>query len=209
MKTLDLKKDLKYLYQPTAKVVTVVDVPRFQFIMIDGAIEPGLGPGSSPAFKEAMEAMYSAAYTLKFMSKLRKDDPIDYPVMAMEGLWWLRDGDFSIYRKDNWDFRLMILQPDHITPEMFADGLEQIRRKKGDLAALPRLRLEFFEEGCCVQIMHIGPYDTEPATVEKMETFCREKGYKFKNLHHEIYLGNPMKAAPEKLKTVLRHPISV
>ena len=96
MVKLDLHKELKHLYTPSAKKVEVVDVPRFQFVMIDGKIEPGLGPGSSPAFQQAMQAMYGAAYTLKFMSKLSKEDPIDYPVMALEGLWFIEEGDFDI-----------------------------------------------------------------------------------------------------------------
>ena len=127
---LDLRKELKYLYAPSAKKVEIVDVPRFQFVMIDGLIEPGLGPGSSPGFQEAMSALYGAAYTLKFMSKLRKEDPIDFTVMALEGLWWVEGGEFSFERKDNWGYTVMILQPDHITSEMFAEALGQLRKKK-------------------------------------------------------------------------------
>ena len=207
MKTLDLRKELKYLYAPSAKKVEVVQVPRFKFLMIDGAIEPGQGPGTSPAFQEAMQALYGAAYTLKFASKLRKDDPVDYPVMALEGLWWIEGGEFSYARKDNWVYTLMILQPDHITPEMFQEALNQIRKKKGDQPGLSRLRLEAFEEGLCVQIMHIGPYDAEPATKDKMDLFAREHGYNLCGKHHEIYMGNPLRAAPEKLKTILRQPV--
>jgi hypothetical protein len=207
MKTLDLRKELKYLYAPSAKKVEVVQVPRFKFLMIDGAIEPGQGPGTSPAFQEAMQALYGAAYTLKFTSKLQKVDPVDYPVMALEGLWWIEGGEFSYARKDNWVYTLMILQPDHISPEMFQDALGQIRKKKGDQPGLSRLRLEDFEEGLCVQIMHIGPYDTEPATKGKMDLFSREHGYSLCGKHHEIYMGNPLRAAPEKLKTILRQPV--
>jgi hypothetical protein len=207
MKTLDLRKELKYLYAPSAKKVEVVQVPRFKFLTIDGAIEPGQGPGTSPAFQEAMQALYGAAYTMKFASKLRKDDPVDYPVMALEGLWWIEGGEFSYARKDNWVYTLMILQPDHITPEMFQEALDQIRKKKGDQPGLSRLRLEEFEEGLCVQIMHVGPYDAEPATKDKMDLFAREHGYTFRGKHHEIYMGNPLRAAPEKLKTILRQPV--
>ena len=92
MTQLDLRKQWKHLYAPSAKEVELVDVPEFKFVMIDGRIEPGEAPGTSPGFEEAMAALYSAAYTLKFMSKLRKEDPIDYPVMALEGLWWVEDG---------------------------------------------------------------------------------------------------------------------
>ena len=99
---LDLKKDLKSLYQPSAKNVSVVDVPCFQFLMIDEQIEPDEAPGTSPTFRAAVEALYGAAYTLKFMSKLRKENPVDYPVMPLEGLWTVRDGRFDINIKDNW-----------------------------------------------------------------------------------------------------------
>jgi hypothetical protein len=213
MKTLDLKKELKHLYQPSAKKVEIVQVPRLQFAMIDGAIEKGSEPGKSPIFAEATQALYSISYTLKFMLKKRKTNPIDYPVMALEGLWWVEDGTFDIFRKDNWFYTLMILQPDVITQEVFAEGLEQVRTKKGDSEMLSKLRLADFEEGLCVQTMHIGPYATEPATIEQMRAFAQENGYQdcvglAGGKHHEIYLGDPRKADQAKLKTVLRHPVT-
>jgi hypothetical protein len=206
MTTLELRKQWKHLYAPSAKKVELVDVPEFKFVMIDGRIEPGEAPGTSPGFGEAMGALYGAAYTLKFMSKLRKEDPIDYPVMALEGLWWVEDGRFDINIKDNWVYTLMIMQPDHITPEMFAEALTQAAKKKPN-SALARLRLESFREGLCVQTMHIGPYATEPATIERMHNWADENGYRLAGKHHEIYLGDPRRADPEKLKTVLRHPV--
>lgn len=207
MTKLDLRKDLKAFYNPSTKKPEIVDIPRFQFVMIDGQIEADKGPGTSPGFQEAMQAMYGAAYTLKFMSKLNKNNPIDFPVMALEGLWWVRDGQFDITIKDNWDYRVMILQPDHITGDMFDEALAQLRKKKGDLPAFSRLRLESFEEGRCVQIMHIGPYDAEPATLDRMHSFAHENGYQLRGMHHEIYLGNPMRGDPARLKTLLRHPV--
>ena len=211
MTTLDLKKELKYLYAPSAKKVEIVQVPRLQFVMIDGAIEKGKEPANSPAFAEATQALYSPAYTLKFMFKKRKTDPIDYPVMALEGLWWVEDGMFDITVKDNWFYTLMILQPDVITPEVFAEGVEQVRNKKGDSPNMSHLRLAHFEEGICVQVMHIGPYAAEPATIERMRVFALENGYRDRvgsnGKHHEIYLGDPRKADPSKLKTVLRYPL--
>jgi len=211
MKTLDLKKDLKYLYLPSAKKVEIVKVPNLQFAMIDGAIEKGMEPGNSPGFRDDMMALYGISYTLKFTSKLRKKNPINYPVMALEGLWWVEDGIFDITIKDNWHYTVMILQPDHITAEMFAEGIEQIRKKRGDSPALSKLRLAHFEEGLCMQVMHIGPYAIEPATVERMRGFAEENGYRdlvgVGGKHHEIYMGDPRKADPAKLKTVLRHPI--
>lgn len=212
MKTLDLKKDLKAFYQPSPKKVEFIQIPRFNFLMIDGAIEPGLEPGNSPLFEENMQALYGAAYTLKFTFKKREKDPVDYPVMALEGLWDARDGVFDINVKDNWDYTLMILVPDLITPTDFEEALAQMRARKGDLPGYARLRLDSFEEGPCVQTMHLGPYATELETLEKMQAFMAENGYTDRvgkgGKHHEIYLGDPRRAAPEKLKTVLRHPVN-
>jgi hypothetical protein len=211
MKTLDLKKDLKAFYKPSAKKVEFIQVPCFHFLMIDGAIEPSLEPGNSPLFEENMQALYGAAYTLKFMLKQREVDPADYPVMALEGLWDTRDGVFDFKIKDNWDYTLMILVPELITPADFEEALAQMRKKKGDLPGYARLRLDSFEEGPCVQTMHIGPYATELETLERMQAFMVENGYRdlvgSGGKHHEIYLGDPRRAAPEKLKTVLRHPV--
>lgn len=212
MKILDLKKQFKHLYQPSAKKIEAVQVPNLQFAMIDGFIEKGSEPGKSPAFAEATMALYSLAYTLKFTFKKRKTNAIDYPVMALEGLWWVEDGKFEIFRKDNWFFTLMILQPEVVTPEIFEEAREQVRKKKGDTEKLSKARLAYFEEGLCVQTMHIGPYATEPATVDRMKTFMAENGLKdsvgpIGGKHHEIYISDPRKAAPDKMKTVLRHPV--
>jgi len=208
MTKLELRKQLKHLYAPSAKKVEVVDVPRFQFAMVDGEIEPGRGPEDSPAFQEALEALYGISYTLKFASKLRKEDPLDYTVMALEGLWWVEEGEFDITRPEGWRWTLMIMQPDHITPGMYEDALRQLRQKKGDRPAFSRLRFEGFQEGLCVQTMHVGPYAEEPATIARMHAFAQENGYRLCGKHHEIYLGDPRRASPEKMKTVLRHPIT-
>lgn len=211
MKTLDLKRDLKRFYQPSAKKPEIIEVPRFQYAMMEGAIEKGSEPGKSPAFAEATQALYNISYTLKFMLKKRATNAVDYPVMALEGLWWVEDGKFDITVKDNWHYTLMILQPEVITPAVFKEGLAEVIRKRDDSPALSNLRLDYFEEGLTVQMMHIGPYATEPITLAAMLAFAAEKGYHDQvglgGKHHEIYLGDPRKANPSKLKTVLRHPI--
>ncbi|MCU0507134.1 MAG: GyrI-like domain-containing protein [Anaerolineae bacterium] len=166
-------------------------MPALQFAAVDGAIEPGSNPDLSPAFAAALQALYGVSYTLKFALKKRAADPVDYPVMPLEALWWIE----------------MIMQPDVITPELFADAVAVARKKKGDSEAFDRIRLETFREGLCVQMMHVGPYATEPATKDKMEAFAREQGYEFTGKHHEIYLGDPRQADPAKLKTVLRYPV--
>lgn len=211
MDKLDLKKDFKHLYLPSAKAPQVVDVPALNFLMIDGIIEKGMEPGTSPLFEENMQALYGAAYTLKFMIKKHADNPVDYPVMPMEGLWWVEDGHFDITIKDNWFYTVMIMVPDLVTPDLFAEALAQMRKKKGDQPGFARLRLEPFWEGLCVQMMHIGPYASEPVTVKAMRAFMAENGYQDQveqgGKHHEIYLGDPRQAAPEKLKTILRHHV--
>ena len=212
MKVLNLKKDLKYLYAPSAKKVEIVKVPCLQFAMIDGAIEKGSEPGKSPSFAETTQALYAISYTLKFMLKKRRTNAIDYPVMALEGLWWVEDGVFDITVKDNWFYTLMIMQPEIITSALFEEARETVRRKKGETELLHKLRLAHFEEGLSVQVMHMGPYATEPATMDRMKEFMQENGLKDKvgpigGKHHEIYISDPRKAAPDKMKTVLRHPV--
>jgi hypothetical protein len=211
MKTVDLRKQWKHLYSPSAKAIEVIEVPALQFAMIDGAIETGKSPGISPGFQEATQSIYSIAYTLKFMLKKRKTNAVDYPVMALEGLWWVKNGIFDIAVQDNWLYTLMMLQPDVVTQDVFEAGLAEVRRKRGETASLARLRLSKFEEGLCTQVMHIGPYSAEPATVARMTAFAVENGYRDLigrgGKHHEIYLGDPRQADPAKLKTILRHPI--
>ncbi len=207
MKKIDLKRDLKQYYAPSAKRIELVDVPQFNFITLRGAIEPGYEPDNSPAFQQATAALYALAYNLKFMSKKRDDEPIDFAVMPLEGLWWIEDGKFDIAIKDNWHWQLMIHQPQHITVEMLQEAVHQVRRKN-DNPDVARARLEPFHEGLSVQTMHIGPYSTEPATVARMEAFAAENGYQMDKNHHEIYLGDPRRADLEKLRTILRHPVA-
>ena len=211
MKKLDLKRQYRDLYTPSARKISIVKVPRLQFLMIDGRIEAGEAPGTSLDFQEAMMATYGIAYTMKFTLKLRPKNPVDYPVMALEGLWWVEDGVFDISVKDNWLFTLMVLTPKVATQRIFEAARDQVRRKRGDTPALKRIRLAEFTEGICMQTTHIGPYATEPATVDRMRAFASESGYEdmvgLGGKHHEIYMGDPRKTNPAKLKTVLRHPI--
>lgn len=207
MEKLDLRKELKAFYGTSPKKIEVVDVPAFQFLQIDGLIESGLAPGTSPVFQENMHTLYGTAYALKFMSKLNKQNPINYSVMALEGLWWVEGGEYSFDRKDNWAYTLLILQPEHITAEMLTDALSQMRKKKGDQPGFARLHLESFHEGLSIQLLHVGPYTSEPESIARMDAFAAEHDYHMHGKHHEIYLGNPLTAQPEKLKTILRHPV--
>jgi hypothetical protein len=205
-KKLDLRKELKYLYSPSARQVEIVDVPKFSFAMIDGEIKPSETLGTSEEYQNAIGALYGLSFTLKFMSKLRKKNAVDYAVMALEGLWWTESREFDLSKKEPWKWTMMIMQPQHVTEKMFQEALEQVRKKR-DSPALSRIRLESFHEGLSMQIMHVGPYADEPRTIEKMRDFARENGYALRGKHHEIYLGDPRRAKPEKLRTILRHAV--
>jgi hypothetical protein len=206
MDKLDLRKEFKYLYAPSAREVQVVDVPAFNFVMVDGRFGPAETPETAQAFQDALGALYGVSYTLKFTSKLRERDPIDYTVMALEGLWWTDSGDFDFNRKDEWSWTLMMMQPDHVTGEMVREALRQVEEKRPN-PALSKVRFERFHEGLAMQIMHVGPYAEEPRTLERMRLFAVQNGYVLRGRHHEIYLGDPRRAKPDRLKTVLRHPL--
>jgi hypothetical protein len=201
MKKIDLKKDLKYLYQPSAAEVELVRVPKFNYLMIDGAGDPN----NSPSFQEAAQALYATAYTLKFM--IKKEKNVDYPVMALDGLWWMDDMSlFNMENKAAWMWTLMILQPPIVTKTLFKKALKQAMEKKG-IGALAKIRLEPYTEGLSVQIMHIGPYAEEASTIQRLHVAAKERGCELRGKHHEIYLGDPRKTKPDKLKTVLRQPV--
>jgi hypothetical protein len=202
MSKVDFKKEFKELFVPPKKFV-VVDVPEMQFLMVDGHGDPNL----APAYQEAVEALYAVAYKLKFNSK--KQLGKDYVVPPLEGLWWAENmASFSSARdKSQWDWTMMIMTPDWITPEMFAEALEQVRKGKNP-AALDKVRLERYHEGLSVQILHIGSYDDEAPTLLKLHNeYLPENGYAENGKHHEIYLSDPRRVAPDKLRTVLRQPV--
>jgi hypothetical protein len=201
MEKLDLKKSLKYLYEPTSKAFSVVDVPEMNFIMIDGQGNPN----TSAEYVDALQALYSAAYTLKFTVK--KEMAVDYPVMASEGLWWMDDmREYSAARKDDWKWTMMIMQPEIVTRQMFDQAVATALEKKGQ-PALTRLRLERFHEGLSTQILYFGSYSEEGPTIARLHQSIEQSGYVRYGKHHEIYLGDPRRVAPEKLRTVIRQPM--
>jgi hypothetical protein len=202
MAKVDFKKELKHLYQPSAKEVSVVDVPDMNFLMVDGQGDPG----TSPEYQEALEALYTMAYQLKFTIKGRAPE-LDYVIPPPEGLWWAKDmGAFTMNDRDAWQWTAMIMQPDQVTEALFAEAVDKVRQKK-DLPGLGKLRLERYHEGQAVQILYLGPYSTEGPTIEKLHAFARENGYQLRGKHHEIYLSDPRRTAPEKIKTVIRQPV--
>ncbi len=199
---IDLKREFKDLYNPPSKNVVVVDVPCFNFLKIDGAGDPN----TSLAYREAIEALYAVSYTLKFMIKKGKS-AVDYGVMPLEGLWWPGDkSNMSMENKATWKWTAMIMQPKFVTEALFKESVQQVKKKRNP-PALQKMRFEPLCEGLSAQIMHIGPWAAEKPTIENMHAFIVDNGYDFNGTHHEIYLGDPRKAAPEKLKTVVRQPI--
>lgn len=198
---LDLKTDLKPFYTPSAREVSVVEVPAMNFLMLDGKGDPN----TAQEYQDAIEALYTVAYTTKFLFK--KKAAIDYPVMPLEGLWWTDVEGGRDAPREHWQWTLMIMQPDCVTGEWFAESCQQARLKK-KLPSLPKLRLERFHEGKAAQMLHIGPFANEGVTLARLDQFFREQEYAFRGKHHEIYLNDWRKTAPEKLRTVLRHPIA-
>lgn len=203
---LDLRREYKEFYGPPPRKVVVVDVPELQFISLDGVIAAGINPAESDEFHAAMEAMYGVGYGLKFMSKLREKNPIDFTVMALEALWSVPSGGFDFQKGEPWEFTLLMMQPDHIDQKMFEDVVAQTATKRPN-RRLDDLSLVKWREGPSIQIMHIGPYSEEAKTIALMETYAEEHGYRYRGRHHEIYLGDPTRAKPENLKTILRQPV--
>jgi hypothetical protein len=202
MTKIDFKKELKHLYKPSAKKVEIVDVPQMNFLMIDGEGDPNI----SQEFQDAVETLYSLSYTLKFMIK-KGDLKVDFGVMPLEGLWWTDDmSQFSTENKDNWKWTLMMMQPEYVTAELFNEAAEQVKKKKNP-PALSKVRFGVFSEGKAAQIMHIGPFSEEGPTIKNVHSFIQENGCKLSGKHHEIYLSDIRKAAPEKWKTIIRQPM--
>lgn len=198
---LDLKKDLQHLYRATADPA-LVEVPAITYLMIDGHGDPN----TAPEYAEAVQALYSVAYTAKFA--LKKSGGPDVAVMPLQGLWWVPDmATFSATDKATWDWTAMIAQPDVVTPEL-VDAARSAAAAKCPAAALARLRLDTLVEGRAAQVLHVGPYATEGPTIERLHAFIADQGLQLRGKHHEIYLGDPRRTAPERLKTIIRQPVA-
>jgi hypothetical protein len=198
MEKVDLMKELKHLYKPSKKEVTAVDVPPLKYLMIDGQGSPG-----GDQYGAALGALYSVAYTLKFASKALGKD---FKVMPLQSLWWADDmRAFTEASKDMWKWTAMILVPDFVTEEMVESSRSQAQEKKG-LPAISQVRLGTYHEGPSAQILYVGPYAEEAETIQRMHQFIEEQGHRLRGKHHEIYLSDPNRTAPEKLKTIIRQP---
>jgi hypothetical protein len=201
MEKLDLKKELKKYYSPKEKPETV-DVPEFSYLTYVGRGEPG-----GEAYSEALNALYGVAYTLKFASKRQGRD---FTVMGLEGQWWWDDPRiFDIANappRSEWNWKSMILIPDFVTQKMLEEVKPELVEKKG--IAVERVKREKIREGLCVQVLHVGPFSDEPRSIKLMHDYMEEQGLRVSGLHHEIYMSDPRRVAPEKWKTIIRHPVA-
>ena len=201
MAKIDLKKELKHLYQPSAKEVIQVDVPTMNYLMVDGTGDPN----TSQTYSDAVAALFMVSYAVKFMVK-KGTLAIDYGVMPLEGLWWADDmSSFTTTDKSIWKWTMMIMQPSFITPGIIDSSIADVKKKKNP-TAISKLRLEAFSEGRCAQILHIGPFSEEGPTIAKVHQFIDSKS-KRTGKHHEIYLSDIRKADPLRWKTIIRQPM--
>lgn len=201
-KTLDLKKELKHLYAPLSKKAVMVEIPKMNFLMVDDLADPN----RSPLFHEAVDALYSLSYTIKFTLK-KSEGGIDYKVMPLEGLWWTDDGEgFDPKKRSTWKWTLMIVQPDFVTKKIVNEAVKGLEKKKNP-PALSKIRFESYSEGRTTQIMHIGPFSTEGPTISRVHDFIKDLECNPRGRHHEIYLSDFRRVAPEKMKTIIRQPM--
>jgi len=201
MQKVDLKKELKQFYQPSAKEVVRIEVPTFQFLMIDGEGDPN----TSPEYANAVDVLFSVSYAVKFIVK-KGAQAIDYAVMPLEGLWWANDmSAFVTNDRSNWKWTMMIMQPSFVGTHVIQEAMREIKRKKG-LSAVDALRLEDFTEGSCAQILHVGPFSEEGPTIQRVHNFIGHNSA-LTGKHHEIYLSDIRKADPAKWKTIIRQPM--
>jgi hypothetical protein len=198
----DFKRELRDLYAPGHEP-SLIDVPELAFLMVDGHGDPN----TAADYRAAVEALYAVAYAAKFAVK-HAPDGIDFGVMPLEGLWWVPDmSKFAAYDKSDWSWTAMIMQPEPVTAEI-VDAARHNGAAKKSLPALELLRFERFHESLAAQVMHLGPYADEGPTIARLHTFIAERGYAPTGKHHEIYLSDPTRSAPEKLRTVIRQPVA-
>lgn len=201
MTKIDLKKLHRPLFDPPAKDFVEVVVPQFNFVKVDGAGDPN----RSAEYQIAVEWLFSVSYAMKFASKAVLGQ--DYAVPPLEGLWWADDPTSFVRRdKDQWRWTMMIMAPDFVGADLFDAGVAKTLTKRKDRPET--LRFEPYEEGRSLQIMHVGSYDDEGPTLARLhDDVMPARGMTFNGAHHEIYLSDPRKTAPEKLKTILRQPV--
>jgi hypothetical protein len=202
MTKIDFKKELGLLYSASAKQPRSVEVAPLNYLMVDGIGNPN----TSGAYADAVEALFSLAYTIKFAIR-NGSRQVSYAVMPLEGLWWMDDmREFSVARKDEWKWTMMIMQPALVTGKDVEECRGSLASRK-TLRALGKVRFEAFHEGEAAQILHTGPFSEEGPTIERLHAFIEANGYSLAGKHHEIYLSDIRRAAPAKWKTIIRQPM--
>lgn len=203
MEKLDYKKQLSQFYSAKIGKPVTVTVPALNYLMMDGHGDPN----TSQEYIDAVQTLYPVAYGIKFFCK--KELGKDFTVMPLEGLWWTDDmRDFSTEDKSNWNWTAMIMQPDIVTKVMVDEIVKRVSQKKNP-ASIHKIRFESYEEGRAAQVMYVGPYSAEGPTIMNLHEFISSEGGVLTNTekhHHEIYLGDPRRVAPSKLKTIIRQP---
>lgn len=208
MEKMDYKKAFRALYLPKTEPA-LIEVPPMVFLEVEGQGDPNETNGS---YAKALELLYALSYTIKMAPRGGQTPQgyFEYTVPPLEGLWWQEDGKLELQQKDKFCWISMIRQPEFVTPQVLAEAVDTVKKKKPQLA-VQNARLSYRQEGLCVQCMHLGPYDEEPETLHKMEGFMAENRLQSDiceaRRHHEIYLSDPRKTKPEKLRTVLRCPV--
>jgi hypothetical protein len=199
--TLDLRRELADCYT-AGRTPTLVDVPELGCLMVDGRGDPN----TSEDYRVAVEALFTLSYTLRFA--LKREGTLDYKVMPLEGLWWTPDmADFSVEDKEAWSWTMLVVQPD-VVDQARLDAARSVAAAKKKLAGLDEVRLERWAEGLCAQVLHVGPYTAEGPTIAGLHEYVAAEGLRLSGKHHEIYLGDPRRSAPEKLRTLIRQPVA-
>jgi len=199
---IDLWAEHRDVYSPSAKVPQLVTVPPLVYLAVDGSGDPS----KAAAFREAIGALYGLAYTMKFAFK--KEHAIDFRVMPLSGLYHADDpAAFPSPLRDQWKWTLMMPVPSVFTAAVVKKAKADLTRRKGAVPALDLVRRQVVREGLSAQILHVGPYSAEGPTIEKLHAFILESGLEFAGSHHEIYLSDPNRSAPEKMKTIVRQPV--
>ncbi len=201
MPSIDLRKTQKALYTPPHGKIQVVEIPTMQYLAIDGQGDPN----TSPAYTDAVSALYTLAYGIK--AERKRDGAVDHTVLPLEGFWWMADGHpFSFIERSGWRWTMLIRQPDDTTATQFSAAVTQATKKK-KLDSLATVRLETITEGLVAQTLHYGPYADEAPTIDLLHAAITAQGHQARDKHHEIYLTDPRRSAPEKMRTILRQPI--
>ena len=203
MKKIDFKKEYKDLYKASDKKVSFINIPKLKFLMVDGKGYPE----KSDDFQPAIEALYSMAYTLKIMlkdEKLQPEDYFDFVVPPLESQWWMDSSEcFNAKKYEDWRWTLMIMQANYINDKLIDKAKEEIRKKK-DITYLEKMRFETGPSGKAAQLMHIGPYNTVERSINVLVKDMEEKSLEMIGKHYEIYLSDPRRIPPERLKTIIR-----